>query len=601
MSTQMFVLALLLASADARDDVLKLLEQQPERTDLVILIDTSGSMHKHFAATQEFARQLAALKHEGDTVTLLSMAERTGVLSATAKLAPPKGRFTDLGEALSMVSETLLRPSYAPISMVFLVTDFCAEPPPGSKYLGEVEGSGPCRSVVIDEHLSKRSKQLTALGDQEIRVIALAIEPTSEAGIQAAREVLGPVDRVDVSGDTLKTTLDNLRARIAYDRAALQVEKMLKTPPLSIVQERLALPLQGAVPFKLELKSSSALPIETTVENIRAADGSIVFENETASYVVKTPWSPKDPPREVELQTTVRFRIGPSAGVEKLLGRAPEGRAVLRKKVLVELSPNEPPHLVLQVEKRQQLEPGASKKLVLLVESTVSWAELEASCAINGAPPVPIRFAPLGRAELVTDLSNRSTLSRFKLPEIHEELVEHQVDCVVTAVTKDGTRLGRGTQSMNAVAVMTWKDGTSPWTVAVLFGAALFLVLVYLRELKPRMAPASLFGRLVVYDGPGDFRKVTVPLKGRVCLAFEGVSAAAESGARVDGDRVVLPGMVSSAELYAEKSGKRSVMRLRKISGDAIKVGESDLGAQPVVMKRGRARFSIGEYFCRIE
>lgn len=598
MNASMFALALLLASADARDEVLKLLEQQPERTDLVVLIDTSGSMHKHFAATQEFARQLTALKREGDTVTLLSMAERTAVLSATSKLAPPKARYTDLGEGLSVVAETLLRPSYAPISMVFLVTDFCSEPPPGSKYLGDPEGVGACRKVVIDEHLAKRSKQLTALGDQEIRVVALAIEPTSEAGLEAARSVLGSVVRVDVSGDTLKTSLENLRARIAYDRAALQVEKMLKAPPLSVELAALKLPLQGAVKLSPQIVAKSALPIEVTVESVRALDGSINFAAGTAENALAK-WTPKDPPREVELEVTVSFAIGPAAGVEKLLGRAPAGKAVLKKKITVELAPNDAPHLTIAAAKSIELAPGKSQQFPLSLENTLRWADAEASCAVNGGERVPLRIPALGKTDLPTGLSNRSEISHFKLPESHDEAVELQVDCIVTAVLADGTRIPRGSQTLNHIVVMTWRDGTSPWTVAAVLGALLLAVFVYVREISPRLQPASLTGRLVVYDGPGDFRRVTVPLKGRMRLSLEGVAQSAE--ASFDGERVVLPGKAAAVELYAEKAGKRSVMRLRKLGGEEIKVGESELGAEAVVMKRGRARFSIGEYFLRIE
>jgi hypothetical protein len=57
----------------------------------------------------------------------------------------------------------------------------------------------------------------------------------------------------------------------------------------------------------------------------------------------------------------------------------------------------------------------------------------------------------------------------------------------------------------------------------------------------------------------------------------------------------------TSAELYAEKTGKKSVMWLRKVGGDGVLLGESPLGAAPVLVRRGRARFSIGEYHCRVD
>jgi hypothetical protein len=94
---------------------------------------------------------------------------------------------------------------------------------------------------------------------------------------------------------------------------------------------------------------------------------------------------------------------------------------------------------------------------------------------------------------------------------------------------------------------------------------------------------------------------VTVSLQGLERIRLQGVAKKDEKTAHMDGDRVVLPGSDTSAELYAEKYGKESVIRLRKVSGEDVMLGESKIGAAPIDLRRGRSRFSVGDYHCRIE
>jgi hypothetical protein len=175
----------------------------------------------------------------------------------------------------------------------------------------------------------------------------------------------------------------------------------------------------------------------------------------------------------------------------------------------------------------------------------------------------------------------------FELREEHRYEVPFQIEC-------DGE-----TYAMKTTIV--WHDGVSPFLIAGVLAGIALLAFLYVREVRPRLEPASLRGRLVIYDGPGDFQRITVPLKGRIRFQLEGVEASGDLTARVDGDRLVLPGLKTSAELYAEKSGKKNVMRLRKVRGDEVKLGETELGAAPAVLRRGSARFSVGGYHCRID
>jgi hypothetical protein len=199
-------------------------------------------------------------------------------------------------------------------------------------------------------------------------------------------------------------------------------------------------------------------------------------------------------------------------------------------------------------------------------------------------------------------LQNRAEASRLRVAQEHTKTIDIAAECELTAIAAGGARIPLGRQRAANETSIVWSDGTSPVQVSFALLALGLVALLYFREIRPRMEPASLRGRLVVYDGPGDFRRITVPLKGRARFRLEGAEATAESAARVDADRLVLPGSGgTSAELYAEKSGKRSVMRLRKVRGDALKIGESPLGSEPISLKRGNARFSIGDYHCRIE
>jgi hypothetical protein len=654
-----FLIALLWASSalaeapsDVRDEVVRMLAAKPLRADLVVVLDVSGSMAKHFDVTKAFVGDLAALARPDDTITFIAFADHASELMPPVtvknggadtlrarlnRLHVPRAKNTDLGAGLEAVLDALVRPNYAPLSMVFLITDFCAEPPPKSPHAGAKEGNGPCRKVTITESLKKKSARLFGAGDQAVKSFALALEPASEAGLAAAREALGSLVRIDVAAAELKGALDNVRARMAYDRAALTIEQMLKHPPIGIEPasgtarggepSRDGVALQGPRVIDLGLVSNGPLAMRVHPQKIRALDSDLSLALADGDRIVVLPArgdagattipiqvramrsggrlpSPFAWKRAIDVELTLDVELMPEAPIEKLIGGAPRSTAEVRERIDVRfLPPDSEASPVAFTFKPSDVElfPGGTTPVEIRARSLIGWADLEANCTLGDHAFETIRLAPTSTATLETKVTNDAEPRPWWIESTRKTQAELSGACEVAAVAFDGMKFPLGRHPLHGEVSMSWREGIP---LPIVLGVALTLIALlslYFFEIRPRLQPAALNGRLVVYRGPGEFRKVAIPLRGRARIALEG-SPAKNAEVRLDGDRVVLPDLEgTAAELYAEKVGRRSVMRLRKLQGEVVVLDEQPLETAPVVVRRGRVRFSLGLYRFRIE
>ncbi len=650
------LLALLLsvhARADVRDEVVELLASEPRRADLIVVLDTSGSMQQHFAQVKTFVGHLATVARPGDTLTLIGFAGGASELlppfavrpgnaqylrTRLNKIRPPRAQHTDLGAGLEALLDALLRPNYAPLSLVFMITDFCAEPPSGSPYAGALEGAGPCRHVELTPSLMKKSARLQAAGDQSVRTFALALDPASEAGLRAAGEVLGSLARIDVSSGELERELLSVRTRIDYARAGLAIEQILKRPPISLTGPLGPVALQGARDLEVGLVSRAPFPSTVRITGLKALDQSIGFEILAPARTLDLPRGSKtrklpasaftvratgleavahgpsgasadkpfDYTREVELELTLELELAPRAPIEKLLGSPARTTTVLRQKVPVHfVAPDKsivPISLsVAAGSERFELRPQAQAPLQVVVTSLTPWANLEVECEVGGQRTGLLKLLPRASAQSQISVENQASPQSLHLARRVDRQVRLAGTCVVTAVARDGTRVPRGTYPILLGVTLTWREGIPVLPVLLALCALLAGIALYVREVRLRLSPAALSGRLVVYAGPGQFRQVTVPLDGLVSLAVQGGASSDDMEVRLDAGRLVLPGAGPTLlELYADKSDKRRTMRMRLVHGEA-KQEDQALDSTPVRVKKGRTRFSVGAYALRID
>lgn len=643
------------AEGDVRDEVVRQLALRSLRADLVVLLDTSGSMAKHFDTARDFVADLARTARPDDTITFIAFADRASELmppvtvraggadalrARLRALHPPRGRYTDLGSGLEAALDAVLRPGYAPLTMVFLITDFCAEPPPRSPHAGEREGAGPCRHVKRTEALQKKAARLAGASDQAVRSFALALEPTSRAGIGAARAALGTLETVDVAGGDLARAMELLRHRLEYDRAALAVEQLLKHPPLEVIAPDAPVPLQGARDLSFGVSSGAPLTMTVRVQGFRSLDPELqvaltgpppvlqIPPSAAETSVVELParveargrftglqrdphrarrdGNPFEPVREIALELEVEVELSPAGPIEKLIGAVPRATTTVRQQLDLRFAPPAPGVAPIAVGLRRgaealELRPGAEATVPLELATRTSWADLEVTCTVGGHRFAPVRLVPSSTGTLALPVRNGASPAPWRIAHVATRAEPLTGGCAVEAVAPDGTRLDRGQVPLEATVSLTWREGVSPWIVASALAGILLALALYFHGIKPRVAPAALAGRLVIHAGPGEFRRVSVSLRGRTRLGLAGTRAR-EGAVQLDGDRLVLPGLDGAlAELYAEKVGSRSAMRLRRLESGPVLVNARPLGSEPVTLRRGRARFSIGEYQCRIE
>lgn len=637
------------ARADVRDEVIAMLASEPRRADLIVVLDTSGSMQQHFGEVKTFVSHLARVARPGDRLTLIGFAGRATellppftvrpgsepqLIKRLNKIRPPRAQHTDLGAGMEALCDALLRPNYASLSLVFMITDFCSEPPPNSPYAGAIEGQGPCREVRLTPTLTKKSARLHAAGDQSIKTFALALEPADEAGLRAASELLGSFTRIDVGSGELERELQSVRTGIDYVRAGLSVEQILKHPPLTITAPRGPVALQGTADVEIGLLSRSPLPASVRIRSLRSLDQSVGFEVLSPHHVLDLPAAsgsrkpsaatftvrangfesmanavsgreirPFEYTREVELELTLDLELAPRDSLAKLMGGPARSTATLRQKVPVRFVPPDASVVPLALSvapssQRLEVSPGSQAPLRVVASSLTPWAGLETQCEIEGQRTGLIKLLPGAKVETQILVVNPATRDDMRL----ERGVDHPLllkgTCTAHSVARDGVRVLRGTYPFVLRATLTWREGF-PYLPALLGLLALATIIVLIvREVRLRVAPVALSGKLVVYSGPSGFRQVTVPLDGLVAVALQGSPGSEDSEIRLLADQLVLPGAgPSRLELYAEK---RRTMRLRLVRGEATQ-DDAPLAAIPVRVRKGRSHFSVGAYALRIE
>jgi len=638
------------ARADVRDEVVALLASEPRRADLIVVLDTSGSMQQHFGEVKTFVRLLSSVARPGDTLTLIGFAGKANELlppfvmrpgsaqylkARLNKIKPPRAQYTDLGAGLEALLDALLRPNYAPLSLVFMITDFCSEPTANSPFAGGLEGGGPCRELQLTESLMKKSARLQAAGDQTVKTYALALEPASEAGLRATGEVLGPVARVDVGSGELERALDSVRTSIDYVRAGLAIEQLLKRPPLTLAAPLGPIAMQGVRDLEVGLGSRAPFPSTIRISQLRALDQSIEFEvlsparaldlargsgsrkpvmgafnvratgRESLAHGAKgeSPNKPFEYTREVELELTLDLEFGPRTSIEKLRGAPARATTAIRQKVPVQFVAPDVSITPISLSvapgfERIEVSPQTEAPLQIVVTSLTPWANLETECEIGGQRTGRLKLLPSASAASQLIIANQTSSEGMHLERHMDRQVRLTGSCVVTAISREGTRVARGSYPVALRTTLTWREGI-PYLPALLTLCALLVgIALLVREVRLRVAPTALSGRLVVYAGPGQFRQVTIPLEGLVTLAVQGGTGEEDMEVRLDADRLVLPGAGPTLlELYADK---RLAMRMRLVRGQATQQ-DQPLDSTPVRIKKGRSRFSVGGYAMRID
>ena len=122
-----------------------------EPADYVIALDKSLSMKRFWPQTVASLSAFVGAIPDGDYVSILAFGDsasylvtpapigpetRRQIQAALASLPEPTDYKTDLGAGVAKVLDELYRPGGNKLKFVFFLTDFEADPPPGSPYLG---------------------------------------------------------------------------------------------------------------------------------------------------------------------------------------------------------------------------------------------------------------------------------------------------------------------------------------------------------------------------------------------------------------------------------------------------------------------------------
>ncbi|TYB61751.1 VWA domain-containing protein [Nonomuraea sp. PA05] len=142
--------------------------------DLVVLLDTSGSMRSQQKTVERQLKGLLLAKGEHDAVTLVRFdrrPHRTGVLEGDEDvdaLPAPTGEFSDLGRALAWVVHRVAEQPTR-LTAVMLISDGIQDPAPGSPY---GRGDGPAWKELRGQAAKLKPQPLVfsfPIGDAEIR------------------------------------------------------------------------------------------------------------------------------------------------------------------------------------------------------------------------------------------------------------------------------------------------------------------------------------------------------------------------------------------------------------------------------------------------
>ncbi len=259
---------------DRRPEVAALFAGVRGSNDVVLVADGSWSMRDVFRGQiQPALPGLIGELADGDHFSLLRFANfasealpdrtlspdtRAVLQREAAKLAEPMptDTRTDLGAAIERTLGELTRPGFSPTQIVIFISDFCHEPPAGSRYSARPIPADPRRCYFLPSDSLVDTAQRVLLGHR-VRVIALALEDSNSQGFEAFRRVFPGAYRVDVTGAGLGSYFDRLRREIAYERlAALVADELKHAQPTAVLE----VPPQA-------VKAGSAVPFDVRVGN----------------------------------------------------------------------------------------------------------------------------------------------------------------------------------------------------------------------------------------------------------------------------------------------------------------------------------------------
>lgn len=290
---------------DHRGEVAALFAKVGGANDVVLVVDGSWSMRDLFSGQIRPALPgLISELGDGDHFSMLRFANlaaealpdrtldpdtRAALQRETRALAEPmpSDTRTDLGAAIERAIGELTRPGFSPTQIVIFVSDFCHEPPSGSRYSDRPIPGDPKRCFFLPSEELAQTAQRVLLGHR-VRVIALALEDTNPQGFEAFRRVFPAAYRVDVTGAGLGNYFERLRRELAFERlAALVADELGHAHPTA----ELEIPQQ-------EVGGGTIMPIGVRVRNpmphlpLRAAIGAVSQADPGAGFEIKMPAEP---------------------------------------------------------------------------------------------------------------------------------------------------------------------------------------------------------------------------------------------------------------------------------------------------------------------
>lgn len=213
------LLALLSLSlaADPRDEVAQAFQDAPQRADFLFLLDLGGEARAPAAVGEALAvlaerlpegDQLAVIGFSADPVTLLPPVLLDGDTRAQAaatlrRMKLPRGPKSDLGLALQTAAELLGADPEASLRFVFMLSDFCHDPPADSPF--SFGGGDQCRQIRGLKGLSEATRR--AVGGAKIFPVALTLQRPDRDGLRSFFNVYG-VDNPRRRDRLDATTLD---------------------------------------------------------------------------------------------------------------------------------------------------------------------------------------------------------------------------------------------------------------------------------------------------------------------------------------------------------------------------------------------------------
>lgn len=235
------------------------------RADHIFVLDRSGSMAKFWDDVVPAITQLINNLPDGDFVSVLGFdgeckditVPRTInddtkklLINEIKKLPPPKGKKTDLFNALSKTIDQINRSDGNKIKFVYFITDLVNDPPINSKF----------KSAFSLNKLSKQYNKVTKKLDVNLIIYALQLPLSKNAG-QDYKKFLdivhGNVERKILSGNSLAGWFKQQRSLLEYKKLRAFILTKLKSKliiqELSSNEDYITIKIKNPYPFDIKV------------------------------------------------------------------------------------------------------------------------------------------------------------------------------------------------------------------------------------------------------------------------------------------------------------------------------------------------------------